>query len=343
MTRVHPFEHDDAVVVAESRVELAVAHVERDHTGRAALEQAVREPPVEAPRSRQSFPAGSTPRASSACASFSPPRETNRGGRSTASSTSSRPAGRLSNPGTSPRARVPEPGRGSPRAALHEHDVEALLVQGTDGRTSMATRGERVTRMRRARRGRIADVRTRAPRTPNRSSTRPRSRRTSSFRTGLSTGRAASRSRSTSPRSIRGLRARASECGLGLPSLVAARLGADVIATDWASDAIALLERNAARNGTKVTAATCDWREPNASSRSACSLVLAADVLYEERNAEPILALLEALDALPRSPTPDAATPSRSSTPPGTTAGGRRSRQADPVGRIHRLSRVRTS
>ena len=37
-------------------------------------------PPVEAPTSRQSRPAGSTPSASSACASFSPPRETKRGG-----------------------------------------------------------------------------------------------------------------------------------------------------------------------------------------------------------------------------------------------------------------------
>ena len=36
-------------------------------------------PPVDAPTSRQSSPAGSTPNASSACASFSPPRETYRG------------------------------------------------------------------------------------------------------------------------------------------------------------------------------------------------------------------------------------------------------------------------
>ena len=43
-------------------------------------------PPVEAPTSRQSRPATSTPNASSACASFSPPRETYGGGRSTSSS-----------------------------------------------------------------------------------------------------------------------------------------------------------------------------------------------------------------------------------------------------------------
>ena len=86
-------------------------------------------------------------------------------------------------------------------------------------------------------------------------------------------------------------------CGLGLPALVAARLGAEVVATDWAGDAIALLERNAARNGTKVTAVTADWREPERFvALGPFDLVLAADVLYEERNAEPILALLEALD-----------------------------------------------
>ena len=42
-------------------------------------------PPVEAPTSRQSLPAGSTASTSSAWASFSPPRETKRGGRSTSS------------------------------------------------------------------------------------------------------------------------------------------------------------------------------------------------------------------------------------------------------------------
>ena len=40
-------------------------------------------PPVEAPTSTQSRPAGSTPSPSSPCASFSPPRETYGGGRST--------------------------------------------------------------------------------------------------------------------------------------------------------------------------------------------------------------------------------------------------------------------
>jgi predicted nicotinamide N-methyase len=85
-------------------------------------------------------------------------------------------------------------------------------------------------------------------------------------------------------------------CGLGLPSLVAARRGAEVVATDWSSDAIALLERNAARNGVRLTSAVADWREPDVFvQRDPFDLVLAADVLYEERNVDPILALLERL------------------------------------------------
>ena len=85
-------------------------------------------------------------------------------------------------------------------------------------------------------------------------------------------------------------------CGLGLPSLVAALRGAEVVATDWSEDAIALLEQNARRNGAELTAVTRDWR--NAESfvpLGPFDLVLAADVLYEDRNATPILALLEVL------------------------------------------------
>ena len=85
-------------------------------------------------------------------------------------------------------------------------------------------------------------------------------------------------------------------CGLGLPSLVASRRAAKVVATDWSTDAIALLARNADRNGAHLTAAVADWRKPDAfAHRGPFDLVLAADVLYEERNVDPILALLERL------------------------------------------------
>ncbi len=87
-------------------------------------------------------------------------------------------------------------------------------------------------------------------------------------------------------------------CGLGLPSLAAARGGAEVVAVDWSADAVALLERNAGRNVVRLRAVTADWRDSDAvAALGPFDLVVAADVLYEARNAGPILALLAALDA----------------------------------------------
>jgi predicted nicotinamide N-methyase len=82
--------------------------------------------------------------------------------------------------------------------------------------------------------------------------------------------------------------------GLGLPSLAAALGGADVLATDWAEDAVALLAANAARNGIRLRAEVVRWDEP-ARFGAGWDLVLAADVLYEQRNADQLLALLPQL------------------------------------------------
>jgi predicted nicotinamide N-methyase len=85
-------------------------------------------------------------------------------------------------------------------------------------------------------------------------------------------------------------------CGLGLPSLAAALRGADVLATDWADDAIELLRRNAERNGAPVRVARVRWSEPEPLLRAApWDIVLGADLLYEERNAEQLAALLPRL------------------------------------------------
>jgi predicted nicotinamide N-methyase len=86
-------------------------------------------------------------------------------------------------------------------------------------------------------------------------------------------------------------------CGLGLPSLVAAAKGASVTAADWSPDAIALLRENASRNGLELRAEVRDWRE---SWNERFDLALAADVLYERRNVEPVLERLAELapDAL---------------------------------------------
>jgi predicted nicotinamide N-methyase len=91
---------------------------------------------------------------------------------------------------------------------------------------------------------------------------------------------------------VAGLRVVELGCGLGLPSLVAAARGADVTASDWADDAVELLRENAARNGLTLQAEVRDWRNP---WPERFDLALAADVLYERRNVEPLLERLREL------------------------------------------------
>lgn len=79
--------------------------------------------------------------------------------------------------------------------------------------------------------------------------------------------------------------------GLGVPSLVAAARGGEVTALDWARDSVELLARNAARNGAVLSAVHADWRN----FAGSFDLVLAADLLYEQRNVEPLIELLPQL------------------------------------------------
>jgi predicted nicotinamide N-methyase len=91
---------------------------------------------------------------------------------------------------------------------------------------------------------------------------------------------------------VAGLRVVELGCGLGLPSLVAAARGAEVTASDWAEDAVDLLRENAARNGLVLRAEVRDWRDP---WPERFDVALAADVLYERRNVEPLLERLREL------------------------------------------------
>lgn len=76
-------------------------------------------------------------------------------------------------------------------------------------------------------------------------------------------------------------------CGVGLVSIAAARAGWSVTATDWDADALKFAEENARANGVSLAGVTAlDWRQPF--SGSPFDLVLASDVLYERRNAEPV-------------------------------------------------------
>ena len=105
-----------------------------------------------------------------------------------------------------------------------------------------------------------------------------------------------------------GLRVVELGAGLGLPSLAAALAGARVLATDWAPDAVALLRRNAAANGIELEVERVSWAEPDVLlARGLFDVALAADVLYERRNVETLVALLprlaaQALVADPRRP-----------------------------------------
>jgi len=84
--------------------------------------------------------------------------------------------------------------------------------------------------------------------------------------------------------------------GLGLPSLAAALCGADVLATDWAYDAVSLLRANAKRNSIRLRVKRVRWDEPGPLVRTApWDLVLCADLLYEQRNATQLLELLPRL------------------------------------------------
>jgi predicted nicotinamide N-methyase len=102
--------------------------------------------------------------------------------------------------------------------------------------------------------------------------------------------------RALAPRSLGGVRVLELGCGLGLPSIAAALAGARVLATDWSADAVAMTELNAARNGAVLETAVVDWGAPAALLVGApWPLVLAADVLYERRNADVLLDLLPRL------------------------------------------------
>lgn len=84
-------------------------------------------------------------------------------------------------------------------------------------------------------------------------------------------------------------------CGLALPSLALLGRGVDVLATDYYGDALLFARANARRNGLPDLATSwLDWRTPPA-DLGRFATVVAADVLYEERNLAPLGAALAAL------------------------------------------------
>jgi predicted nicotinamide N-methyase len=93
-----------------------------------------------------------------------------------------------------------------------------------------------------------------------------------------------------------GLRVVELGCGLAVPSIVAARAGAAVLATDVCAEALTLVARNANVNDVRIETATVDWAEPDELvGRAPFDLVLAADVLYERASVPLLLSLLPRL------------------------------------------------
>jgi predicted nicotinamide N-methyase len=77
-------------------------------------------------------------------------------------------------------------------------------------------------------------------------------------------------------------------CGLGLPSITAAKLGArHVVACDSHPDNGVFLLRNASRNGVQVDVMTMDWTRP--SFNQPFDLILGSDLVYERPMVEPLL------------------------------------------------------
>jgi predicted nicotinamide N-methyase len=79
-------------------------------------------------------------------------------------------------------------------------------------------------------------------------------------------------------------------CGLGLPGVAAIARGLSVTFTDYDATALRFAAENAKLNG--FPHAPCyqlDWREP-APQLGRFNVVLASDLIYEERNVEPLVA-----------------------------------------------------
>lgn len=77
-------------------------------------------------------------------------------------------------------------------------------------------------------------------------------------------------------------------CGLGLTAMVAASLGAHVVAFDYEPPALSFARRNAELNKVSMPLwAVMDWRKP-AIRKQSFDFIWAGDVLYEKRFFEPL-------------------------------------------------------
>jgi predicted nicotinamide N-methyase len=90
--------------------------------------------------------------------------------------------------------------------------------------------------------------------------------------------------------------------GLGITASAAVEAGADLIAADYSHESLLLCRYNSLRNaGQEPETLQINWRKPEAKlfelAGDGFEVVLAADVLYEERDMEPLLELVDKLVA----------------------------------------------
>ena len=74
-------------------------------------------------------------------------------------------------------------------------------------------------------------------------------------------------------------------CGLGLPSILCAKLNADVTASDFHPDNKCYFERNAERNGVaNIEYRELDWGSPKVDTQF--DMIIGSDLLYESQQIE---------------------------------------------------------
>lgn len=102
------------------------------------------------------------------------------------------------------------------------------------------------------------------------------------------------------PDRVRGQRVFELGSGLGVTAIAALHAGADLVVADYAPESLVLTRANALRNaGREPVTLQVNWRAPSQALLDLAGpgfpVVLAADVLYEGRDIDPLLALLRRL------------------------------------------------
>lgn len=72
-------------------------------------------------------------------------------------------------------------------------------------------------------------------------------------------------------------------CGLGFPSMVAAHLGADVLATDFHPDVEEYFQRNCRHSSLSISYKRLNWRE-DSEDLGKFDVVMGSDILYESKH-----------------------------------------------------------